>query len=106
MMKNPVSQSAFFGSHVFFGLAIVLTGISLALVGFGRSADETAQSARSTRVTNSRVPDAKVAQEPPQFDKATVPFVFTVTNTNDSGTGDRKSTRLNSSHTVTSYAVF
>src|SRR5439155_27370938 len=84
MRKNPVSQSAFFGSHVFFGLAIVLTGISLALVGFGRSADETAQSARSTRVTNSRVPDA---QESPQVHKTTVPLVFTVTNTNDSGTG-------------------
>src|SRR5437868_13550397 len=84
MRKNPVSQSAFFGSHVFFGLAIVLTGICLALGGFGRSADETAQSARSTRVTNSRVPDA---QESPQLHKTTVPFVFTVTNTNDSGTG-------------------
>src|SRR5437667_6983827 len=84
MRNNPVSQSAFFGSHVFFGLAIVLTGISLALVGFGRSADETAQSARSTRVTNSRVPDA---QESPQLHKTTVPFVFTVTNTHDSGTG-------------------
>src|SRR5436190_2554391 len=84
MRKNPVSQSAFFGSHVFFGLAIDLTGISLALGGFGRSADETAQSARSTRVTNSRVPDA---QESPQLHKTTVPFVFTVTNTNDSGTG-------------------
>src|SRR5437773_11930452 len=87
MRKNPVSQSAFFGSHVFFGLAIVLTGTSLALGGFGRSADETAQSARSTRVTNSRVPDATVAQESPQLHKTTVPFVFTVTNTNDSGTG-------------------
>src|SRR5207248_6622024 len=87
MRKNPVSQSAFFGSHVFFGLAIVLTGTSLALGGFGRSADETAQPARSTRVTNSRVPDATVAQESPQLHKTTVPFVFTVTNTNDSGTG-------------------
>jgi hypothetical protein len=44
MKKNSVSQSAFFGSHVFFGLAIVLTGISLALVGFGRSALEPPQS--------------------------------------------------------------
>src|SRR5439155_20729254 len=43
-----------------------------------------AQSARSTRVTNSRVPDA---QESPQLHKTTVPFVFTVTNTSDSGTG-------------------
>src|SRR5437588_2841927 len=87
MRKNPVSQSAFFGSHVFFGLAIVLTGISLALVGFGRPAHDTAQSARSTRVRNSRVPAPTVAQESPQLHKTTVPFVFTVTNTNDSGTG-------------------
>src|SRR5438552_17989927 len=84
MKNNPTSRSAFFGPHIFFGLAIVLTGISLALGGFGRSADETAQSARSTRVTNSRVPDA---QESPHLHKTTVPFVFTVTNTNDSGTG-------------------
>jgi hypothetical protein len=44
MRKTPVSQSAFFGSRVFFGLAIVLPGISLALVGFGRSAHEPPQS--------------------------------------------------------------
>src|SRR5207244_9046332 len=87
MRKNPVSQSAFFGSHVFFGLAIVLTGISLALVGFGRPAHETTQSARYTRVRNSREPATTVAQKSPQLNKATVPFVSTVTNSNDSGTG-------------------
>jgi len=87
MRKNPVSQSAFFGSHVFFGLAIVLTGISLALVGFGRPAHETTQSARYTRVRNSREPATTVAQKSPRLHKTTVPLVFTVTNTNDSGTG-------------------
>src|SRR5947208_9705040 len=87
MRKNPVSQSAFFGSHVFFGLAIVLTGISLALVGFGRPARETTQSARYTRVRNSREPATTVPQKSPQLRKTTVPFVFTVINTNDSGTG-------------------
>jgi hypothetical protein len=87
MRKNPVSQSAFFGSQVFFGLAIVLTGISLALVGFGRSADETAQSARSIRARNSREPDATVARSPAEPAKPATPFVFTVINTNDSGTG-------------------
>src|SRR5947208_16287320 len=87
MRKNPVSQSAFFGSHVFFGLAIVLTGISLALVGFGRPARETTQSARYTRVRNSREPATTVPQKSPQLHKTTVPFVFTVINTNDSGTG-------------------
>jgi hypothetical protein len=70
MRKNPASPSAFFGPHVFFGLVIVLTGISLALVGFGRSAHET----------------ARPAIAPYQF-VADSPMTFTVTNTNDSGTG-------------------
>src|SRR5215471_7608095 len=87
MRKNSTSRSGFFGSHVFFGLAIVLTGISVALVGFGRSAYETTQSVRSTRVRNAREPDVMLAQDSPQSYKSTAPFVFTVTNTNDSGTG-------------------
>src|SRR5690348_3151488 len=88
MRKNTVSQSAFFGSHLFFGLAIVITGIFLALVGFGRSAHETTQFARSTPVRNSRERDATAEQEPlPAMRKPVTPFVFTVTNTNDSGTG-------------------
>src|ERR1043166_1960093 len=70
MRRNPFSRSAFFGPHVFFGLVIVLTGISLALVGFGRSAHETAGPAIA----------------PYQF-VADSPMTFTVTNTNDSGTG-------------------
>ena len=82
MKKNPNSRSAFFGSHVFFGLVIVLTGISLALVGFGRSAYETTQSARTTRE-----PNATVTQELPGTHEPATPLVFTVTNTNDSGTG-------------------
>src|SRR4030095_2886837 len=87
MKKNPTSRSGFLGSHVFFGLVIVLTGISLALVGFGRSAHETTQSARSTHVRNSREPDATVAQESTETRNPVTPFVFTVTNTNESGTG-------------------
>src|SRR5262249_45122670 len=87
MRMNPVSRSAFFGSHVFFGLAIVLTGISVALVGFGRSAHETTQSTHSTRVRNSREAAPTVAKESPNLHKAVAPFVFTVTNTNDTGTG-------------------
>jgi len=88
MRKNPASLSAFFGPHVFFGLVIVLTGISSALVGFGRSAHETAQSARSTRVRNSRESDPTATQESrPAVQTPTIPLVFTVTNTNDSGTG-------------------
>src|SRR5438552_12450438 len=82
MKKNPTSRSAFFGSHVFFGLAIVLTSISLALVGFGHSSHATARPAIATE------PDAPVAREAPmQVNKPTTPFVFTVTNTNDNSTG-------------------
>src|SRR5947207_7341058 len=43
------------------------------------------------------------------LDRLAGPLNFVVTNTNDTGAGsfrDRKSTRLNSSHTVISYAVF
>src|SRR5262249_24372259 len=69
------------------GLAIVLGGISLAAVGFGRSTHETTQSDRYTRVRNSREAPRTVAQELLQSNKSTAPFVFTVTNTNDSGTG-------------------
>lgn len=88
MKKNPPSPSAFFGPHVFFGLVIVLTGISLALVGFGRSAPETAQSARSTSVRNSPESDPTITQESrPAVQTPTTPLVFTVINTNDSGGG-------------------
>jgi hypothetical protein len=88
MRKNDRSPSAFFGPHVFFGLVIILTGISVALVGFGRSAHETAQSARSTRVSNSREWDAAITQESrPEGQTPTTPLVFSVMNTNDSGTG-------------------
>src|SRR6476469_1816746 len=88
MKKNPSSRSAFFCSHVFFGLAIVLTGISSALVGFGLSAHETAQSARSMRVRNLREPDPTITQESrPAVQTPRTPLVFTVINTNDSGTG-------------------
>jgi hypothetical protein len=87
MRKNPVSRSGFFSSNVFVGLAIVLTDIFVALVGFGPSAHGTTQSDRFTRIKNSKVLDSPVAQKSPQSHKASVPFVFTVTNTNDSGTG-------------------
>jgi hypothetical protein len=60
----------------------------MALVGFGRSANETAQSARSTHVRNSRESDPTITQESrPAVQRPTTPLVFTVTNTNDSGTG-------------------
>src|SRR6476660_3236591 len=88
MKNNPASRSAFFRSHVFFGLAIVLTGISSALVGFGLSAHETAQSARSMRVRNLREPDPTITQESrPAVQTPRTPLVFTVTNINDTGTG-------------------
>jgi len=88
MRKNPALPSAFFRPHAFFGPVIVLTGISLALVGFGRTTHETAQTARSTRVGSPREPDHTITQESrPAAQPPTTPLVFTVTNTNDSGTG-------------------
>ncbi|HEY6155534.1 MAG TPA: hypothetical protein VIW07_17480, partial [Candidatus Udaeobacter sp.] len=75
MKKNPSSQSAFFGSHVFFGLAIVLTIIPLALVGFGRSASDTAR------------PELRSPSPSSTPHNLTTPLVFSVTNTNDTGTG-------------------
>jgi parallel beta-helix repeat protein len=85
MRKNLVSRSAFCGSRVVFGLALALTGISVALVGFGGSVPET--TARPAPVRNSREPDVTVAHEPSKVRKVVAPFVFTVTNINDSGTG-------------------
>ena len=92
MSKNPASRSGFFGSHVFFGLAIVLTGISLALVGFGRSAHETMKSPR--RLAAYQFATDAPGLRPPSPSSAlskqvTSPFVFTVTNTNDSGAGSK-----------------
>jgi len=88
MRKNSPSPSAFFGPHVFFGLVIILIGVSVPLVGFGRSAHETAESARSTRLRNSRESDPTITQESrPAVQTPTTPLVFGVTNINDSGTG-------------------
>src|SRR5947208_2629106 len=87
MKNNPTSRSAFFGSHVFFGLVIVLTGISLPLVGFSRSAYDTAQSTRSARVRNSRESDPTTTQARPAVQTPTIPLAFTVMNTNDTGGG-------------------
>src|SRR5712691_7904307 len=87
MKNNPSSRSAFFGPHVFFGLVIVLTGISLALVGFSRSAYDTAQSTRSARFRNSRESDPTITQARPTVQTPTTPLVFTVMNTNDTGGG-------------------
>src|SRR6266404_3441808 len=97
MRKNPASPSAFFGPHVFFGLVIVLTGISSALVGFGRSAHETAQSARTMRVRNSRESNPTITQESrPAVQTPTTPLVFTVMNTNDTGGGSLRQAILDS----------
>src|SRR5436190_15466130 len=81
MTNNPTSRSAFFRPHIFFGLVIAVTGISLGLAGFGRSSHDAAPPAIATE------PDATVAQEAPARVNKVAPFVFTVTNTNDSGTG-------------------
>jgi len=48
---------------------------------------KTTRSTRPTRLRSAREPDATVAQESTEAPKPVAPFVFTVINTNDSGTG-------------------
>lgn len=60
----------------------------LALVGVGGSVHETTQSVRSTPARNSPESGPTITQESrPAVRTPTTPLVFTVTNTNDSGTG-------------------
>src|SRR6476660_5274584 len=53
----------------------------------GTAGNETTRSTSLTRVQDARESAATVAHESPEVHKPTAPFVFTVTNTNDSGTG-------------------
>ncbi len=62
----------------------ILVASSLANALRSRRGD---RSTRPTRVRGTREQDATVAHEPLGVRKPTTPFVFTVLNTNDSGTG-------------------
>src|SRR5215470_18992107 len=85
-MKTNMSASAF---ALRITLAVTLVSISSVwLVSTFANASRTTRSTRSTRVGNRREPDATVEQESlPAVHKPVAPVVFTVTNTNDSGTG-------------------
>jgi titin len=63
--------------------------LAVALVSMGSVllASSLGNPLRTTRVRSAREPDATVAQEPPEAQQATIPFVFTVMNTNDMGGG-------------------
>src|SRR6267378_1198178 len=84
-MKKNTSPQAF---TLRITLAVALLSISSILLAstFG-NAFRTTRSTRPTRLRSTREPDATVAQESPEIHKATIPFVFTVINTNDSGAG-------------------
>ena len=60
---------------------------SLLLVSTFANALRTTRSTRQTRVRDAREPGATVSHESPEVHRATTPLVFTVTNTNDTGTG-------------------
>src|SRR5215475_11365660 len=85
-MKKNASPRAF---ALRITLVIALLSISSILLAstFG-NVFRTVRSARPARVRSAKEPDATVAQESPtRVNKVTLPLVFTVTNTNDSGTG-------------------
>jgi hypothetical protein len=74
MKKNSTSQSAFFDRRILIGFLFCLTGVFVALVGFGQSQRDNAHVNRPGTW--------------PALDSSAVPqAIFTVTNTNDSGPG-------------------
>src|SRR5207245_861491 len=60
---------------------------SIVLASTFANASRTTRSARPTDVQSARAPNATVARNPAESHKPATPFVFTVINTNDSGTG-------------------
>jgi hypothetical protein len=68
MKKKSTSQSAFFNLRVLIGLFVVLTGVSLALIGFGTFSGLTATSAKAQQAHKI----INVAGLPPGFDCATI----------------------------------
>src|ERR1700752_756775 len=78
-MKKNTSPRAFA-----LRIALTLAFISIATVLLASTFANALRAARSNRAH--RISDA-VAHDPPEQAKPVTPFVFTVTNTNDSGTG-------------------
>jgi hypothetical protein len=85
-MKQNNSAAAFA-----FRMTLVVTFVSIfsiVLVSTFANASRTTRSTRPTHVQSAREPDATLANESPTgVRKPVAPFVFTVTNTNDSGAG-------------------
>ena len=80
MKKNFTSQSAFLGARVLSGLVIVLTGVFLALVGFGQNRWDNAP-ARSGGLQSAEIQSPDVTPTPTPT--ATPFMTFTVTSTAD-----------------------
>src|SRR6266702_5013212 len=68
MKQKSTSQSAFFNLRVVIGLFVVLTGVFLAVVGFGTFSGLTASSAKAQQAHKI----INVAGLPPGFDCATI----------------------------------
>src|SRR5437773_11562690 len=68
MKQKSTSQSAFFNMRVLIGLFVVLTGVFLAVVGFGTFSGLTASSAKAQQAHKI----INVAGLPPGFDCATI----------------------------------
>ena len=85
-MKTNISASGF---AFRIALAMTLVSISSILLGstLGNAASRATRPSRSTHVRNSIQPGTTAEQESPVVRKVLAPFVFTVTNTNDSGPG-------------------
>jgi hypothetical protein len=84
-MKKNTSPQAFA-----LRIALTLAFISIATVLLASTfanALRIARSGRASRIATGKEADATVANEPPEQRKPGTPFVFSVTNTNDSGTG-------------------
>src|SRR5205823_10510083 len=68
MKQKSTSQSAFFNLRVLIGLFVVLTGVCLAVIGFGTFSGLTASSAQAQQ-THKII---NIAGLPPGFDCATI----------------------------------
>ena len=81
--NNPAAAFAF-------RITLIVTFVSIfsiVLVSAFANASRTTRSIRPTQVQSTREPTASLAHESAEGNNPTTPFVFTVTNTNDSGTG-------------------
>ncbi|PYK42640.1 MAG: hypothetical protein DME53_14425, partial [Verrucomicrobia bacterium] len=81
--NNPAAAFAFRITLVVAFVSI----FSIVLASTFANASRTTRSARPTDIQSARAPNATVARNPAESHKPATPFVFTVINTNDTGTG-------------------